>query len=195
MATWGEYLASDIVIGPGALYFGTTPPAAGSKLTLDANGVPPDGRLAGYTEQGNTINIGWQTPPNEAWQYQENYRVAAANVMAIAGRLVQVRDLALMHYLLPPSYVPAATNWLTFGVAKQPDLVPSVTLVYEYRLPAATKAYGYAMIYRSMNVTPFSINVTRRNPTAVDFRFEAIVVQTRPPEDQLGQWVTYDVPS
>ena len=193
MATWGQYLASDIVIGPGALYFETTPPTAGTKLVLDANGVPPDGRLAGYTEAGNTLNIGWQTPPNEAWAYQERYRVAAPNVMAIAGRLVQVRDLALMHYILPPSNVPGATNWLTFGSAKQPDLVPSVTLVYKYT-KSATPAYGYAMIYRAMNVTPFSINITRRNPAAVDFRFEAIIAETRPPEDQLGQWTTYDVP-
>jgi hypothetical protein len=193
MATWGQYLASDIVIGPGALYFETTPPAAGSKLVIDANGAPPDGRLAGYTEAGNTINIGWQTPPNEAWDYQENYRVVAPNVIAIAGRLVQIRDLALMHYILPPSNVPGDTNWLTFGCAKQPDLVPSVTLIYRYTR-SSTPAYGYAMIYRAMNVTPFSINITRRTPAAVDFRFEAIIVQTRPPEDQLGQITTYDVP-
>jgi hypothetical protein len=191
MAYSGTFEKLDLLLGPGWLYFDVTIPSG--PLALDPDGKPSDGRLAGYTENGTTLTISWEKPAEEAWDFfQQDYQVTAPH-MVLEGSLVQVRDQTLNRYLIPPSVALPDPSLITFGAAKTPDLRPSVVLVFR-SLPSSPAAYGYAMIYQSINTATFGYHITRRNPAATNFRFEAQPLLNRSPQDQLGQIRHYDRP-
>jgi hypothetical protein len=186
------YDSTSVIIGPNVgLWWDVTLPAANTQLVIDANGIPPDGVHLGYTDRGCTLTIAWQTPPEEAWDSQEPYRVVQANQMTMEGTLVQVADLGLMHYLLPPAVLAPSSDMVTFGTAVPPQQGPSsLVMVFRHQPKPGTPKYGYAIIYKAINTAPFSWAVNRRDLTKVNFRFEARPVFSRPPTDQIGQFTT-----
>lgn len=192
MSSPSEYDARQIAIGPNVgIWWNVTLPAANTYLVIDANGYPPDGLPLGYTDRGCTLTIGWQNPPEEAWDQQEAYRVYQANQMSMEATLVEVSDLAKMRILMPPSVLPGG-NLLTFGTAVKPELGPtSLLMVFRTGSADPSQKYGYAMIYKAINTTPFTWAVNRRDLTKVGFRFDARPVFSRPPTDQIGQFTTF----
>ena len=193
MSSAPDYNATQVVIGPNiGLWWNVALPAANTQLVLDANGYPPDGLPLGYTDRGCTLTIGWQAPPEEAWDQQEPYRVYQANQMSMEGTLVQTSDLAKMSILLPPGIFAGPSNLLTFGTAVKPQLGPtSLLMVFQHQPNSDSPKYGYAMIYKAVNTASFAWAVTRRDPTKVNFRFDARPVFSRPPTDQIGQFTTF----
>src|SRR5580765_6461871 len=192
MSSAVDYNETQIIIGPNVgLWWNVTLPAANTQLVLDANGYPPDGRPLGYTDRGCTLTIGWQNPPEEAWDQQEPYRVYQANQMSMEGTLVQVLDLDKMRILMPPALFQSGQNLVTFGSATKPELGPtSLLMVFRHMDNPASPKYGYAMIYKAINNTAFSFAVNRRDLTKVNFRFDSRPVFSRPPTDQIGQFTT-----
>jgi hypothetical protein len=188
-----DYNATQVIIGPNVgLWWNVTLPAANTQLVLDANGFPPDGRPLGYTDRGCTLTIGWQNPPEEAWDQQEPYRVYQANQMSMEATLVQVSDLDKMAILLPPSISAVSGTLLTFGTAVKPGLGPtSLLMVFRHQSNSDSPKFGYAMIYKAINTTPFAWAVNRRDLTKINFRFDARPVFSRPPTDQIGQFTTF----
>jgi hypothetical protein len=193
MSSAPDYNATQVIIGPNVgLWWNVTLPAANTQLVLDENGFPPDGRPLGYTDRGCTLTIGWQAPPEEAWDQQEPYRVYQANQMSLEGTLVQVSDLAKMLILIPPAFYALTEKLLTFGTAIQPVTGPtSLLMVFEHQPNSDSPKYGYAMIYKAINSAAFSFAVNRRDLTKVNFRFDARPVFSRPPTDQIGQFTTF----
>jgi hypothetical protein len=188
-----DYNATQVIIGPNVgLWWNVTLPAANTQLVLDANGFPPDGRPLGYTDRGCTLTIGWQNPPEEAWDQQEPYRVYQANQMSMEATLVQVSDLDKMAILLPPSISAVSGTLLTFGAAVKPLVGPtSLLMVFQHQPNSDSPKFGYAMIYKAVNTTPFTWAVNRRDLTKINFRFDARPVFSRPPTDQIGQFTTF----
>jgi hypothetical protein len=188
-----DYNATQIIIGPNVgLWWNVTLPAANTQLVLDANGYPPDGLPLGYTDRGCTLTIGWQAPPEEAWDPQEPYRVYQANQMSMEATLVEVSDLNKMRILMPPSVLGAGGSLLTFGTAVKPELGPtSLLMVFQHQPNLSSAKYGYAMIYKAVNTAAFSFAVNRRDLTKASFRFDARPVFSRPPTDQIGQFTTF----
>jgi hypothetical protein len=193
MSSPTDYNATQVITGPNiGLWWNVTLPAPNVQLVLDANGYPPDGLPLGYTDRGCTLTIGWQAPPEEAWDQQEPYRVYQANQMSMEGTLVEVSDLAKMRILLPPSILAPSLDLLTFGTATRPQQGPtSLLMVFQHQPNLASPKYGYAMIYKAINTTPLSWAVNRRDLTKAGFRFDARPVFSRPPTDQIGQFTTF----
>jgi hypothetical protein len=192
MSSPTDYNATQVITGPNiGLWWNVTLPAPNVPLVLDANGFPPDGRPMGYTDHGLTLTIGWQAPPEEAWDAQEPYRVYAANQMSMEGTLVQMSDLDKVRILVPPAIIAPSNDLVTFGTAVKAQQGPtSVLMVFPHQANPLSPKYGYALIYKAINTTPFSFAVTRRDMTKVNFRFDARPVFSRPPTDQIGQFTT-----
>jgi hypothetical protein len=188
-----DYNATQVIIGPNVgLWWNVTLPAPNVQLVLDSDGFPPDGRPLGYTDRGITLTIGWQAPPEEAWDQQEPYRVYQANQMSMEATMVQVSDLEKLRIILPPSILAPSLNLLTFGTATKPQLGPtSLLMVFQHQPNSDSPKYGYAMIYHAINTTPLTWAVNRRDLTKVGFRFDARPVFSRPPTDQIGQFTTF----
>jgi hypothetical protein len=192
MSSAADYNATQVMIGPNVgIWWNVTLPAPDTRLVIDADGFPPDGRPLGYTDRGCTLTIGWQAPPEEAIDRQEPYRVYQANQMSMEGTLVQVADMDKMHILVPPAVRPGDGSLFTFGTAVKPQQGPtSLLMVFRHQANPDSAQYGYAMIYKAINTTPFTFAVTRRDPTKVNFRFDARPMFSRPVTDQIGQFTT-----
>jgi hypothetical protein len=188
-----DYNETQCIVGPNVgIWWNVTIPAPNTMLTLDANGNPADGLPLGYTDRGCTLTVGWVNPNEEAWDGQEKYRVYQANQMSMEFTVVQVSDLAKNVLYLPPAVVAPGGNLLTFGTAVKPARGPtSLLFVFRHKPNLSSAQYGYALIYKAINTTPFSFAVNRRDLTRVPVRFDARPVFSRDPNDQIGQFTTF----
>jgi hypothetical protein len=188
MPVTGAYSAEKLVIGPGKMYIGVTPPAGGTSLsTILTAGVPADGHLCGYTKTGTEYH---SSVEQEGYEVDEVKSPIFTNVTAenasITGTLVQLVDVDLLKALLPNYGFVAPGTFTVGGLVSYPaTATPSVLVVGQDRaVPAKIVA---AMIYKAINIGEFILQMTRTNPSETDFEFSAQALGTRPVADQLGQ--------
>jgi hypothetical protein len=147
--------------------------------------------LVGYTTDGNKFTSGFDLVTIEADESKAPiFTDPGVETITIEGNLMQIVDPLVVDKLLPNATFNAATGLWSFGGAITFPLnkQPTVTLVALQRAPNNDK-YCYAMLYKAMNVEAFVFNVTRKASSTTPYKFQALPIGSRPPGDQLAQFM------
>lgn len=191
MAITGSLNTGKFTKGRGLLYLETGVPSADTRLAITA-GVPTNGHVAGYTEEGNTITIGYE---QEEVNADEATAAIETNItketLSIAGAAMQLEDVVLLQKLLGTGTYSDKTTYdlIKFGgltSLTDAGTIGGVLLVWVAR--SASDDYVSFILYDARNQAENSFPVTKAKYGAMPYNFIGVPVTSRAVGDQIGSW-------
>ena len=186
--------STKIVIGGGELWADLAVPAAGARLTLDADGTPdatanPNAIHLGHTADGATVTTNFTVSRYYADETPFPIGTSIDEVtVTVSGNLLQVFDEDVLQVTL--------ANIGTYGTAagyKELTLGRKAALTYTslaFIVPTpmdATK-FGVFALYNAMNTGGMTIQFGRKVRAQTPFSFEGTALTARAEADQLGNY-------
>lgn len=177
--------------GPCRVWFGLAVPAAGTKLTIDANGEPdatqnPNRKLVGLTDAGASASVGKTLTEEFFDELTEAQNVAVDKTeMSIKVDAAQVLD---------PDIIAQATNGIgtaaTFGTIAG-YTVGIGTLTYTSVAAIAPtlndpSKFIVFHLYKAYNDAPFDIELSKTKRAKISLNFKGVGIATRAKSDTLG---------
>lgn len=176
----------NVDIGPSHLYFGVTPPASGTLLTLNAAGVPADGTYIGgilaastntYKPKMVELMVEQKTALIDAVMDTEEVDVA---IVAGEGAYANIAK-----FLLQGRGIPAGSpGGLSFG--GNITVTPFSVLVVQPKRDTPN-TYRYVLIYRAYTPDGWAVEITRSKYTEYKIKLKGMVDLTRSNGDYLWQ--------
>lgn len=177
--------------GKGLLYLETGVPAADTRLTTTA-GVPSTGHMLGYTEEGNTVTVGYEQEEvnaDEATAAIET--IISTENLTIAGSAMQLEDVVLLQKLLGTGTYSDKTTYdlIKFGgltSLTDAGTIGGVLLVWVRKNVADD--YVQFHLYDAINQAENGWQVTKTKYGAMPYSFKGRPVTSRAAGDQIGSW-------
>lgn len=191
MAITGSLNTAKFTKGRGLLYLECGVPSADTRLSTTA-GVPTTAHMAGYTEEGNTITIGYEQEEvnaDEATAAIET--VISKETLSIAGAAMQLEDIVLLQKLLGTGTYSDKTTYdlIKFGgltALTDAGTIGGVLLVWVAR--SASDDYVAFQLYDAINQAENAFPITKTKYGTMPYNFIGRPVTSRAVGDQIGQW-------
>jgi hypothetical protein len=191
LAITGSLNTAKFTKGRGLLYLECGVPSADTRLATTA-GVPTTAHMAGYTEEGNTITIGYEQEEvnaDEATTAVET--IISAENLTIAGSAMQLEDVTLLQKLLGTGTYSDKTTYdlIKFGgltSLTDAGTIGGVLLVWVRK--DVSDDYVQFQLYDAINQAENSWQVTKTKYGAMAYNFKGRPVTSRAVGDQIGSW-------
>lgn len=189
--------ATKIHQGPGELWLDVHVPATGSRLLIDATGVPTEGTpvYGGAIDSGVAVDVTAKIQEVEADQIDAPIDHIMTGEQFQMTVTMKESDLAkLKHYLQHGTFATGTDSGLPAGAQNYEELavggiipVPKTSVAAISRRRDATNKYVVTQIYQAVQMEAIKLQLTRKKETMYQVKFDAEAVTTRPVGDQVGK--------
>lgn len=191
------YDATKIILGPGDIWLDVAVPSAAARMTVDTTSsvhtpdstANPNAVHLGMTKSGTVVTYKPATQDFESDEQTAPFQSRLiTEELTIEGEMLQCFDSSLLQKMTVggtratgSGYEEIAIGGLsavtTFSLAL---IVPDITTPGTY--------FTVVQVYKAYNAEGWKLNVTRKEPATVPFKFSGLAVTTRAAGDQIGKW-------